>query len=234
MPWRAAQHGGSGYPGRAVGPLGGRRFNVPSEAAPSISIGPCPRGCRLDASRSRGSRCGSRMSGLGARPGPGSTRTKHLSGFRLLVQERGPHHLGGLPARERVAHGREQDLLGPSSGHAAPGHGQASGCGRSAAAGANPLLLSQRFPDRPPRLPRGGVLGGKRRSGRQPTPVRHGGPIRALTEYGWRRKRRHFVKLFGKVDFRPDWDYKKARLRSRVRISSTLRSGGTPPPRRGR
>ena len=31
-----------------------------------------------------------------------------------------------------------------------------------------------------------------------------------------RRKRGQFVKLFGTIDFRPDWDYRKARLRSRV------------------
>lgn len=36
----------------------------------------------------------------------------------------------------------------------------------------------------------------------------------ALAEYVQRRKRRHFVKLFGSVDFRADWDYKKARRRS--------------------
>jgi Arc/MetJ family transcription regulator len=36
----------------------------------------------------------------------------------------------------------------------------------------------------------------------------------ALAEYVQRRKRRHFVKLFGTVDFRPNWDYKKARRRS--------------------
>lgn len=36
----------------------------------------------------------------------------------------------------------------------------------------------------------------------------------ALAEYVQRRKRRHFVKLFGTVDFRTDWDYKKARRRS--------------------
>jgi hypothetical protein len=36
----------------------------------------------------------------------------------------------------------------------------------------------------------------------------------ALAEYIQRRKRRSFVKLFGTVDFRPDWDYKKARRRS--------------------
>jgi putative antitoxin of VapBC-like toxin-antitoxin system len=33
----------------------------------------------------------------------------------------------------------------------------------------------------------------------------------ALAEYVRRRKRRSFVKLFGTIDFRPDWDYKKAR-----------------------
>jgi Arc/MetJ family transcription regulator len=36
----------------------------------------------------------------------------------------------------------------------------------------------------------------------------------ALAEYVQRRKRRHFVRLFGSVDFREDWDYKKARRRS--------------------
>ena len=35
----------------------------------------------------------------------------------------------------------------------------------------------------------------------------------ALAEYIQRRKRRTFVKLFGTIDFRPDWDYKKARRR---------------------
>lgn len=36
----------------------------------------------------------------------------------------------------------------------------------------------------------------------------------ALAEYVRRRKRRNFVKLFGTINFRPDWDYKKARQRS--------------------
>ena len=36
----------------------------------------------------------------------------------------------------------------------------------------------------------------------------------ALAEYIQRRKRRNFVKLFGTIDFRPDWDYKQARRRS--------------------
>jgi Arc/MetJ family transcription regulator len=36
----------------------------------------------------------------------------------------------------------------------------------------------------------------------------------ALAEYVLRRKRRRFVKLFGTIDFRPDWDYKRARQRS--------------------
>jgi Arc/MetJ family transcription regulator len=36
----------------------------------------------------------------------------------------------------------------------------------------------------------------------------------ALAEYVRRRKRRSFVRLFGTIDFRPDWDYKKARRRS--------------------
>lgn len=35
----------------------------------------------------------------------------------------------------------------------------------------------------------------------------------ALAEYVRRRKRRNFVKLFGTVDFRADWDYRKARRR---------------------
>lgn len=36
----------------------------------------------------------------------------------------------------------------------------------------------------------------------------------ALAEYIHRRRRKGLVKLFGTVDFRPDWDYKKARRRS--------------------
>jgi Arc/MetJ family transcription regulator len=36
----------------------------------------------------------------------------------------------------------------------------------------------------------------------------------ALAEYVQRRKRRNFVKLFGTIDFRADWDYKTARRRS--------------------
>jgi Arc/MetJ family transcription regulator len=36
----------------------------------------------------------------------------------------------------------------------------------------------------------------------------------ALAEYIQRRKRRRFARLFGKIDFRPEWDYKKARRRS--------------------
>jgi Arc/MetJ family transcription regulator len=36
----------------------------------------------------------------------------------------------------------------------------------------------------------------------------------ALSEYIRRRKRRRFAKLFGTVDFREDWDYKKARRRA--------------------
>jgi Arc/MetJ family transcription regulator len=36
----------------------------------------------------------------------------------------------------------------------------------------------------------------------------------ALPEYVQRRKRRGFAKLFGTVDFRPEWDYKQARRRS--------------------
>ena len=35
----------------------------------------------------------------------------------------------------------------------------------------------------------------------------------ALREYLQRRKRRDFVRLFGTIDFRPGWDYKKARRR---------------------
>jgi Arc/MetJ family transcription regulator len=35
----------------------------------------------------------------------------------------------------------------------------------------------------------------------------------ALAEYIQRRRRRSFAKLFGTVDFRADWDYKKARRR---------------------
>jgi Arc/MetJ family transcription regulator len=35
----------------------------------------------------------------------------------------------------------------------------------------------------------------------------------ALEEYIHRRKRRRFVALFGTVDFRPGWKYKKARRR---------------------
>jgi Arc/MetJ family transcription regulator len=35
----------------------------------------------------------------------------------------------------------------------------------------------------------------------------------ALAEYIQRRKRRQFVKLFGTIDFREGWDYKKARRR---------------------
>ncbi len=35
----------------------------------------------------------------------------------------------------------------------------------------------------------------------------------ALAEYIQRRKRRDFAKLFGAIDFRPDWDYKRARRR---------------------
>jgi len=36
----------------------------------------------------------------------------------------------------------------------------------------------------------------------------------ALAEYIQRRKRRRLARLFGTVDFRPDWDYKKSRRRS--------------------
>jgi Arc/MetJ family transcription regulator len=35
----------------------------------------------------------------------------------------------------------------------------------------------------------------------------------ALAEYVQRRKRRQFARLLGTVDFREDWDYKKARRR---------------------
>jgi Arc/MetJ family transcription regulator len=35
----------------------------------------------------------------------------------------------------------------------------------------------------------------------------------ALREYVQRRNRRGFARLFGTVEFRPDWDYKKARRR---------------------
>jgi len=35
----------------------------------------------------------------------------------------------------------------------------------------------------------------------------------ALREYVLRRNRLRFGRLFGTVDFRPDWDYKKARKR---------------------
>ena len=33
----------------------------------------------------------------------------------------------------------------------------------------------------------------------------------ALTEYIQRRRRRELTKYFGKIDFDPSWDYKKAR-----------------------
>jgi Arc/MetJ family transcription regulator len=36
----------------------------------------------------------------------------------------------------------------------------------------------------------------------------------ALTEYVHRRKRRRLARLFGTIDFRADWDYKRARRRS--------------------
>jgi Arc/MetJ family transcription regulator len=36
----------------------------------------------------------------------------------------------------------------------------------------------------------------------------------ALAEYISLRKRSSFVNLFGTIDFRPDWDYKKGRRRS--------------------
>ena len=36
----------------------------------------------------------------------------------------------------------------------------------------------------------------------------------ALAEYIQRRRRRSFTKLFGTVDFREEWDYKKARRRA--------------------
>ena len=36
----------------------------------------------------------------------------------------------------------------------------------------------------------------------------------ALAEYIQRRRRRSLAKLFGTIDFRPEWDYKKARRRA--------------------
>jgi Arc/MetJ family transcription regulator len=36
----------------------------------------------------------------------------------------------------------------------------------------------------------------------------------ALVEYIRRRRRRHFSKVFGTIEFREDWDYKSARRRS--------------------
>ena len=36
----------------------------------------------------------------------------------------------------------------------------------------------------------------------------------ALAEYIQRRKRRGFTRLFGTIEFRPDWDHKQARRRS--------------------
>jgi Arc/MetJ family transcription regulator len=36
----------------------------------------------------------------------------------------------------------------------------------------------------------------------------------ALAEYVRRRRRRGFARLFGTIDLRADWDYKKARRRS--------------------
>jgi Arc/MetJ family transcription regulator len=33
----------------------------------------------------------------------------------------------------------------------------------------------------------------------------------ALTEYIQRRRRQKLIRYFGKVEFRPDWDYKKDR-----------------------
>lgn len=36
----------------------------------------------------------------------------------------------------------------------------------------------------------------------------------ALAEYVQRRKRRGLTRLFGTINFRPDWDYKKARRRA--------------------
>jgi Arc/MetJ family transcription regulator len=36
----------------------------------------------------------------------------------------------------------------------------------------------------------------------------------ALAEYVQRRKRRKFARLFGTIEFRADWNYKKARRRS--------------------
>ena len=36
----------------------------------------------------------------------------------------------------------------------------------------------------------------------------------ALAEYIRRRRRRHFAKLFGTIEFREDWDYEAGRRRS--------------------
>ena len=36
----------------------------------------------------------------------------------------------------------------------------------------------------------------------------------ALAEYIQRRRRRSLAKLFGTIDFRPEWDYRKARRRA--------------------
>ena len=36
----------------------------------------------------------------------------------------------------------------------------------------------------------------------------------ALAEYIRRRRRRHFSKVFGTIEFREDWDYKSGRRRS--------------------
>ena len=46
-----------------------------------------------------------------------------------------------------------------------------------------------------------------------PTPPerRSGGRANKRCDRVQRRKRRQFVKLFGTVDFRPDWDYEKHR-----------------------
>jgi Arc/MetJ family transcription regulator len=36
----------------------------------------------------------------------------------------------------------------------------------------------------------------------------------ALSEYIVRRRRKNFARLFGTIDFRSDWDYKRSRRRS--------------------
>jgi len=49
----------------------------------------------------------------------------------------------------------------------------------------------------------------------------------ALAEYIQRRKRRGFVKLFGTVDFRPDWDYKTARSTQQSAVSDQHRNSSS-------